>query len=692
MKNKSVLCRPFTVDQESMCQLPEDSSQSGAVAPALLASSSQPNQPTTTPAQTASPKEEIQVSNGVPARLTGRHFLGKKETNSDCKVCSQRKRKKMEEEEEPKSKKPKTEDEPEGTEGGETSASGEQPEVKDCGSESQTLYYCKTCSGEPSLCPVPCFELYHTRLIYKMAPELETPDVEEKEKGKVKVVMVPVPVPVYIPVPVNMYSQHMPVPLVIPMLCIPVPVVVPPQTKDMTDAAVQSEVVTADNEKQEKEFASCAVQSDASSFEDLRSEAVDPTTRDLERTHKAVQVDLLLPTPSDKSSDAAESQPDNQSETSAAKSDSSAPDPKTEAPSSSLMDLETDFPLEPLEQKAPVLQRGVKRPREGSFSRKRGRRRTVLAESSASAAPATFSLNHVYGLKAWKNWVEQRKQQPQESSPLDLKEDILQYNSAELSCALSRFIKELRRPNGDTYSPDSIFYLCLGIQQYIFLKGRIENIFTDELYGQFASEISSMLQLWKPSLLPNGGVVPSRVEESFLWECKQLGAYSPIVLLNTLLFFCTKNFHLTTVEQHQHLSFSNFTRRSKICSRAGKVCYLNYRRSAASTDQTDLIKKQRPVKEEDLEMLENVTYPLHCPVRLYEFYLSRCPESVRDRPDVFYLQPETNVHTESCHWYSSDPLDAATLQSMLTRILAVREVQQELEAARLQSSTEGGGE
>lgn len=48
---------------------------------------------------------------------------------------------------------------------------------------------------------------------------------------------------------------------------------------------------------------------------------------------------------------------------------------------------------------------------------------------------------------------------------LDFKEDILQYDSTELSFALSRFIKELRRPNGDTYSPDSIFYLCLGIQQ-----------------------------------------------------------------------------------------------------------------------------------------------------------------------------------------------------------------------------------
>ncbi|XP_023807793.1 zinc finger MYM-type protein 4 isoform X1 [Oryzias latipes] len=493
---------------------------------------------------------------------------------------------------------------------------------------------------------------------------------ESRDVEKVKVVMFPVPVPVYIPVPVNVYSQDMPVPVVIP-IPVPVPIAVPPQTKEMTDAAVQSEVVAADEEKQEKEFASCAVQSDASCFGGV------------EQTHKAGQMD--------KSSDSAESQPDNQSETSTGKSDSSAPNAKTEAPPSPLMDLESDFPLELLEHKPPVLQRGVKRPREGSFSRKRGRKRAASAESSALAAPATSTINHLYGLKAWKNWVHQCRQQPQESCSLDFKEDILQYDSTELSFALSRFIKELRRPNGDTYSPDSIFYLCLGIQQYIFLKGRIENIFTDELYGQFASEISAMLQLWKPKLLPNGGVVPSRVEESFLWECKQLGAYSPIVLLNTLLFFCTKKFHLTTVEQHRHLSFSNFTRRSKPCNRAGKVCYLHYRRSTTSPDQTVLFRKQR-LKEEDLEMLENVTYPLHCPVRLYEFYLSRCPESVRDRTDVFYLQPEKNVHTDSCHWYSPQPLDAAILQTMLTRILAVREVQQELEAARHRCSTDGDAE
>ena len=49
--------------------------------------------------------------------------------------------------------------------------------------------------------------------------------------------------------------------------------------------------------------------------------------------------------------------------------------------------------------------------------------------------------------------------------PMELKEDVLQCTTAELSYGLCCFITELKRPNGEPYSPDSLFYLCLGIQQ-----------------------------------------------------------------------------------------------------------------------------------------------------------------------------------------------------------------------------------
>lgn len=90
----------------------------------------------------------------------------------------------------------------------------------------------------------------------------------------------------------------------------------------------------------------------------------------------------------------------------------------------------------------------------------------------------------------------------------------------------------------------------------------------------------------------------SRVAESYLWECKQLGAYSPIVLLNTLLFFCTKHFGYTTLEQHHRLAFANFTRCSKACSRAGKASYLLHRSSSTA-----------PARQETGTPLD----PPHCP-------------------------------------------------------------------------------
>ncbi|XP_041949787.1 piggyBac transposable element-derived protein 4-like [Alosa sapidissima] len=70
----------------------------------------------------------------VPVRLTGRHFLGQHEkSRPDCKVCSTRKR---------------------------------SPDDAHRGRK-QTPFFCKTCSDHPALCPTDCFEMYHTKLVYK---------------------------------------------------------------------------------------------------------------------------------------------------------------------------------------------------------------------------------------------------------------------------------------------------------------------------------------------------------------------------------------------------------------------------------------------------------------------------------------------------------------------------------------------
>lgn len=46
-----------------------------------------------------------------------------------------------------------------------------------------------------------------------------------------------------------------------------------------------------------------------------------------------------------------------------------------------------------------------------------------------------------------------------------VKSNLLSLSPEELNKGLSQFVREVCRPNGERYSPDSIFYLCLGIQQ-----------------------------------------------------------------------------------------------------------------------------------------------------------------------------------------------------------------------------------
>lgn len=49
---------------------------------------------------------------------------------------------------------------------------------------------------------------------------------------------------------------------------------------------------------------------------------------------------------------------------------------------------------------------------------------------------------------------------------------------------------------------------------------------------------------WLYFIFTNAEYILTRVEEEHLWESKQLGAYSPHVLLATLMFFNTKYFNL----------------------------------------------------------------------------------------------------------------------------------------------------
>nr|DBA33683.1 TPA: hypothetical protein GDO54_001327 [Pyxicephalus adspersus] len=270
-------------------------------------------------------------------------------------------------------------------------------------------------------------------------------------------------------------------------------------------------------------------------------------------------------------------------------------------------------------------------------------------------------------------------------------------NLQETDAELQQLPREGIEQDLETDFPTALFYFHLtndlSIFQFLFENGRIDNIFM-EPYSRFMVELTKLLKNWHPPVLPNGYLF-SRIEEEHLWECKQLGAYSPIILLNTLLFFTTKFFQLKTVTEHQQLSFAYVMRRTKTLKYNTKTTYLRFMPpflNQESEHEKVTGGKRKRLEDEDgqfvMEMAENTDNPLRCPVRLYEFYLSKCSESVKQRSDVFYLQPERSCVPNSPMWFSTMPIDLGTLESMLTRILMVREIHEELTKAKEDSEGE----
>uniref|UniRef100_A0AAR2IXG4 TRASH domain-containing protein n=1 Tax=Pygocentrus nattereri TaxID=42514 RepID=A0AAR2IXG4_PYGNA len=226
-------------------------------------------------------------------------------------------------------------------------------------------------------------------------------------------------------------------------------------------------------------------------------------------------------------------------------------------------------------------------------------------------------------------------------TPARLKGSLLSLSSAELNQALAKFVKEVRRPNGERYAPDSILYLCLGLQKHLQDKGRTDDLFNDSCYQMFGEELNKVLKDWQPSVLPDGSLW-GRVEELCLWSSQQLGEYSPSVLLRSLVYLNTKYFGLRTVEQHLRLSFGNVY--------------------GPSTSKPHSHETTGPLV-------------MYCLVMVFPHYL--LPESVRQRTDFFYVKPDVSCTSDSPLWFSSTPLEKCVLEGLLTQVLLVKDIYRE---------------
>lgn len=74
-------------------------------------------------------------------------------------------------------------------------------------------------------------------------------------------------------------------------------------------------------------------------------------------------------------------------------------------------------------------------------------------------------------------------------------------------------------------------------------------------------------------------------------------------------------------------------------------------------------------------------------------YLPPCsPLPLQKSLDVFYVQPDPDCSPDDPLWFSSTPLDRRILESLLIRILLVRDIYSDKQLLEENTEEEGGGE
>ncbi|XP_029314566.1 zinc finger MYM-type protein 2 [Cottoperca gobio] len=598
-----------------------------------------------------------------------------------------------------------------------------------------------------------CKPLTLTKATYckpHMQSKLLQTDVDDGVKREY--IPVPIPVPVFIPVPMNMYAQITPTTVTLPVP-VPVPVFLPttlhgaeqilqtlielkhamPSDSLEADMLSMAEMIAEDQKldvklvKVKREHEGEEASSSSSEEEEKKEEEKEEEEKEEEKEEEEKEEEKEKKEEREEKKEEREEE-EKKEEREEEEDDKYQPD----------LDLETDFPqasdpvpvLEGMDEDMgfslpPVLAEETEEKEEPEESaprpqpRRQGNKRQAVEESSDLASSSSshptdrhsegrsLPLKARYGINAWKRWALSPSDQSDDtkvknsSKPSRSKRNLLSLSSDELNVALSQFVREVCRPSGERYSPDSILYLCLGIQQHLHTKGRKDDLFSDSCYQQFGEELNKVLKDWQPSVLPDGSLW-GRVEEQSLWSSRQLGEQSPAALLRSLVYLNTKYFGLRTVEQHLRLSFANVygpdsvhpvTKETTVCIRVPSI-------SQDHSVQTESRKRKRKLEDGDQDFEpddDSGGSSVRCPVKkhechLYDLYRSKCPALLQERLDVFYVQPDPSCGPDDPLCFSSAPLERQILESLLTRVLLVRDVYTDKQHPEEDEEEEDGAE
>ena len=224
-------------------------------------------------------------------------------------------------------------------------------------------------------------------------------------------------------------------------------------------------------------------------------------------------------------------------------------------------------------------------------------------------------------------------------------------NVDDMNFAISHFLCEVKKANGDDYPGDTLYEMLISMQLYLEQKGKIVKFLNDPDFTQVKNTLDCLMQARAKcglGIRKKQAQVVTHDEEEIMWAKGVLGSHCPTTLLKTLIYMFGLNFALRAAQDHRNLRWEPNCQIELLTDSNG-VKFLRYTEDVSKANRGGL--KHRKVKPKVVDAYSNERDSSRCIVAIYEKYVSHVPAN---RPDhAFYLRPLDRPSGEI--WYACQP-------------------------------------
>ena len=229
---------------------------------------------------------------------------------------------------------------------------------------------------------------------------------------------------------------------------------------------------------------------------------------------------------------------------------------------------------------------------------------------------------------------------------------------------MSRFILEVRKRDGNVYTPNTLHHITAGVMRHLRWNGRPDiDFFRDSQYSDFRQSLDAemkRLQSLGIGSKKKQAEVLTEADEDLLWAKGLLGGKTPKMLLDTVVFYNGLYFALRSGREHRQLRHSPC--QIEVVEKPGERPYLLYHEDTSKNHPGGL--KGRKTTPKVVVHHSNSQNPDRCFVTLFKKYRQLCPDD--PVANAFYLQPSRSP-TETC-WYTRQPLGQTLLGGTVARL------------------------